>query len=275
MRERVMHLIVILLIIINTSVYAQKRLGMLEFLNGRIVRLGEPSKIMNVTKQDTTEYYYIKNFDYKNVWQYSGGGYEIDSLKSLKAYYESLFANKDIGEDWDQENFIWGSALKMFEQSKFISKDFIVEKKIFPSNKFMIDTLIVDKGIIYLVVYWIDDRGFLYSPKENFYIPKIYGNRPEQNYTFIIKDPENAIKEGEIILTDEFYIEPISIQRPTRAVTLFIQRSSRYMLIIILFIYCLILFIYNKISITRKLNYEIATGSTFNINKKEYYSNNP
>lgn len=127
----------------------------------------------------------------------------------------------------------------------------------FPTKTFYVDSVFSAQGINYALCYWIDERGMAYN--EDAVDNKHYKN------LYVLKNPAKAILVGEVVPSAKTYIEPMLIEEPARALTLFIKRTPVNNLAIGVLAFALLVFILNRFSTNRNLNNEIEQGLTRNI----------
>lgn len=127
----------------------------------------------------------------------------------------------------------------------------------FPTKTFYVDSVFSAQGIQYALCYWIDERGMAYN--EDAVDNKHYKN------LYVLKNPAKAILAGEVVPSTKTYVEPMLIEEPTRALTLIIKRTSVNSFAIGVLAFALLIFLFNRYSVNRNLDYEIKEGLTTNI----------
>lgn len=264
----------ILYLIISCNKVLARNIDPPEYFKGQIIKIGEPSAFKSKKQRRKVDYYELED-DLKKF-------YHIFSLGYINRYFWdgiTIQANDDL----KQKEYYYNEIHKQIEQTSGIRKSIIkIDSSSFSSSGYntiypnrslslMIDTTIINENKIYLIAYWINELGFLDSPIEDLRYSLFFSQtgKSGDKYTFIIADPESAVEKGEIILTDEKYKERITLFRPIRAVLLFTTGTSKIMLIFWISIYCLIVFIVNRLLIRRRLDHEIDTGKTVAISKNK------
>jgi hypothetical protein len=274
-------------ILILNSVIAQKA-NSSTFTKGQIIKLGEPTAYMVKknkfqsedtfdSKDEINKFYHIFCLQFINRYFWDGLNIQAnDNLKQEENYYKEI--NENIAEFINKNNKSenWWESLKQYKavikiDSNSFSPDGVTVNN---SLNLMIDTIIEYGNKNYLVAYWINELGYLDSPIENLEYSLFFSQTGKRGnmYTFLIEEPETALEKGEIILTKEKYQERVTLLRPIRATIFFITRSSKLLLIFLISLYCVIIFIKNRLSILKKLSHEIEIGDTVSIAKSRLVS---
>jgi hypothetical protein len=206
------------------------------FEKGQIILLGSPIKSIGKNKlRDTTIFKFIHTF-YCN---------------QKEEFTKSTFIPNEIND------YVKNSTDPNIFQSWLHS---------FPSKKFLIDSVVNLDGKQYLVCHWIDNRGLLYSPESN-----INNDFPINSY--FINSPQDALASGEIMLTKETYLEPYLLSEPTRAVQLFVERTSEVTFSLITLVLATLYFLLIRIATYRNFQAETLNGKVVNIPQSEYIKN--
>lgn len=168
--------------------------------------------------------------------------------------YKYLFETRSTPKDVDvnsieqRDGYLWeGEAPNSMH-------DWLNE---FPTKTFYVDSVFSAQGINYALCYWIDERGMAYN--EDAVDNKHYKN------LYVLKNPVKAILAGEVVPSTKTYVEPMLIEEPTRALTLIIKRTSVNSFAIGVLAFALLIFLFNRYSVNRNLDYEIKEGLTTNI----------
>ncbi|MBM3433084.1 MAG: hypothetical protein FJX92_08845 [Bacteroidetes bacterium] len=133
----------------------------------------------------------------------------------------------------------------------------------YPSKKFYIDSVIYIKEEQFIVCYWVDNRGMLYSsngPMHNDHQTNIY----------IVSNLKDAIKKGEIILTNEEFIGRDSFRNPFELANLYVNSISEWGYCLFILLYALLAYFFQTSSVPKRLKQEIANGFCTPMRKIDY-----
>jgi len=206
------------------------------FKKGQIIQLGSPSKItLEEDRRDTTIFNFIHTFNYNQKEEFTKSTFIPNEIND----YVKNSTDPNTFHNWLES---------------------------FPSKKFLIDSVVNLDGKQYLVCHWIDNRGLLYSPESN-----INNDFPINSY--FINSPQDALASGEIMLTKETYLEPYLLSEPTRAVQLFVERTSEVTFSIITLVFAILFLLLNRIATYRNFQAETLNGRVVNIPQSEYIKN--
>jgi hypothetical protein len=160
----------------------------------------------------------------------------------------SLPSNLDINDIENRNGYLWEG------QAPNSMHDWLNE---YPTKTFYVDSVFSAQGIQYALCYWVDERGMAYN--EDAVDNKHYKN------LYVLKNPSKAILVGEVVPSTKSYVEPMLIEEPVRALTLFIKRTPINSFAIGVLAFALLIFLFNRYSVNRNLDYEIKEGLTTNI----------
>lgn len=130
-----------------------------------------------------------------------------------------------------------------------------------------VDTFFLKEGKKFIECYMINEEGFIQKPSNGVSGDSKFEKR------FFITNLDKALNSSEILITDNFYMEPYHIKYPKRAIERFITNSSLISLITYTCIYFIIIILFLFILEINTLNREVKMGLVSKLEPSELLRN--